>query len=272
MEKKKDTTWWCKMSFPYSIRFGEKKYIVKDGGEAGGYPIPGNYAIRYTMSYGDPDAIKYLGLTTEFLNPRSNFCHVDGWSQKEDWGAVTQFWSGVDRSFLMAIQPDDGISMNMKENWLINAQEDTFPARPLWVKDGILRCGHSVFGHNPVLLEADAFGNPVEYKILASYPTDRIKKEIVFYNAIGMPKSMIPIMLEEKKNGINLHKKYPYWIQRCSEAMWINGKDIIGWYPKGGEIWYVFWSKFDWTHNSGDNRMLLPKDCTTVEPNPNYPG
>jgi hypothetical protein len=255
------------MTFPAQVRIGERFYkpFTKPT------DAPSYTTIVYTMGYGDQKAIDLLGLTTQYMNPKSNFCHFDGWSQKGDWGAVTQFWKNVDYNFLMDIQKNRTTPV---ENWLIGDEDTSPPSRPLWIRNSELRCGHSVFSFAPVLVEADARGAPVEYSFQASYPTDRVARTIVFYNAIGMPKSMIPVIIDEKKKGVNIYQKYPYWIQRCSEVQWdsVNKRDKILWYPKGVEIYYVFFSKRDWATNTDTERMYIPKDCVTKTPNPNYPG
>lgn len=248
-------------------------------GDAAPSPLP-NTALRYTMGYGDPLMIELFNLTCEGQFP-SNFNHYDGWSASTYWNAVSAYWKNVDYQFLKDIQPRDGSDIRNQMNWLVNHDETTKPTRPLWYKEGLLRCGHHVMGHNAVLVEADENGVPIPYIYTTSYPTTPSQyQEITFYNALGMPASMRDVIRSEIAQGIDPHKKYPWWIHRANSAIWDGHRDKLDWFPawrdgmaSGGTIFYVFWSKADWETNTGTQKMLFAANALweTIPPDKQPP-
>lgn len=121
----------------------------------------------------------------------------------------------------------------------------------------VLRCGTSVFGEQQRLIKTNQDGSPVISKFITNYPTTPTVKELIpFYHVVGMPKSMIPVMTAEQAEGVDLHQKYPYWIQKCNQAVWKNGIDTIDWFPKE-PIYYAIWSMEDWATNTQTTDMLM---------------
>lgn len=241
-------------------------------------PLPRTKMVM-ALGYGDPDTepgktvpivIDLFELTCEYLTyePRSNFRHSDLWSVKNGFGAVTSFYHDIPFEYVKGIQVEEsGVTLNEKINWLIGDTTDGGkPERPMWWawgKDGstkVLRCGTSSFSGNPVLIETDAAGKPIIEVYHTAYPGRNDVEPVPFYRVAGLPAAEM---------GNANPAETPYWIQRCSQGIWDKNlkKDTIDWYPKGGTIYYPFFSYADFPTNTGSPDMLMPvKMCREYKP------
>jgi hypothetical protein len=220
-------------------------------------PLPDTMMVEL-MSYGDSqDVIDYFGLTCEHLwyEPKSNFRHADLYSIVGGFSAVTNFYKDLSSlyDYIVGLQPEDPYSsVQSRVNWLIgDTRGGDKPKRPMWWaqdKTGdVLRCGTSGFGGNPILIETKN-GKPVIELHTAQYPARDKLEQIPFYRVVGMPKSALASASREET---------PYWIHRCSEALWKDGRDVILWSTKGGIILYPFMSFADYPNNTGQVDMLI---------------
>lgn len=209
--------------------------------------------VLKVKGYGHPEIIQWFGLDTRLTKP--NFNHVDTYDPIGRWSAVTRFQtlSVADYEWLKSIQPN---FTREAENWLIGDRTEGPPSRPMWwdEKNGqrVLRCGASVFGENPVLVEARD-GRPVEYVFEDTYPTEpgnARKHPIVFFRVIGMKP-------EDRATATNA--RHPYWIQRCNQANSSPQENTIDWYPKGVTIFYPVLDYSRWPLNTGFTNAFIAR-------------
>lgn len=228
--------------------------------------LPPDTALRITRQYGDPVMVKYYGLTTALT--KDNFCHIDLFDPEGGFGAVTKFWTlcegkGTEYQFLMSLQPGDVPESEMykKENFLIgDVTEGGPPSRPLWwaktnLQQVVLRCGTSVCGAQPVLIQTKDGIPIVDIFSRQKYPAEPAgtSHDIPCYRVVGMTKADLWKVTNQS---------HPYWIHQWSEAMSRQGvHDIINWEPRGGKIYSPVWGASWKTNTAHAFDRWLPVNC-----------